>query len=102
MCLDGFSGDFHGFSLVIYVYGSCDDDALEVWDYDTDKVYVCVGGGKLEFKSKVKHFINAFLHEWLWLILAHVGVQCKIINLEYVECFWNPNSPTMNYTFSSA
>uniref|UniRef100_A0A8C1TRN8 Interleukin 2 receptor, gamma b n=1 Tax=Cyprinus carpio TaxID=7962 RepID=A0A8C1TRN8_CYPCA len=30
------------------------------------------------------------------------SVQCKIINLEYVECFWHPNTSTMNYTFSSA
>ncbi|XP_016100666.1 cytokine receptor common subunit gamma-like isoform X2 [Sinocyclocheilus grahami] len=31
-----------------------------------------------------------------------LSVQCKIINLEYVECFWHPNTSTMNYTFSSA
>ncbi|XP_058654341.1 interleukin 2 receptor, gamma b [Onychostoma macrolepis] len=31
-----------------------------------------------------------------------LSVQCKIINLEYVECFWHPNISTMNYTFSSA
>ncbi|XP_051716083.1 cytokine receptor common subunit gamma isoform X1 [Ctenopharyngodon idella] len=30
-----------------------------------------------------------------------LSVQCKIINLEYVECIWNPNTSTMNYTFSS-
>uniref|UniRef100_A0A671LRX8 Cytokine receptor common subunit gamma-like n=1 Tax=Sinocyclocheilus anshuiensis TaxID=1608454 RepID=A0A671LRX8_9TELE len=40
----------------------------------------------------------------LFLILSfqQCCVQCKIINLEYVECFWHPNIPTMNYTFSSA
>ncbi|KAG1929171.1 interleukin-5 receptor subunit alpha [Pimephales promelas] len=34
-------------------------------------------------------------------MLARVGVQCKIINLEYVECIWHPNTSTANYTFSS-
>ncbi|XP_073676640.1 interleukin 2 receptor, gamma b [Garra rufa] len=30
-----------------------------------------------------------------------LSVQCKIINVEYVDCFWHPNTSTMNYTFSS-
>ncbi|XP_077092268.1 interleukin 2 receptor, gamma b [Siphateles boraxobius] len=32
---------------------------------------------------------------------AALSVQCKIINLEYVECIWHPNTSTANYTFSS-
>ncbi|XP_067242482.1 interleukin 2 receptor, gamma b [Chanodichthys erythropterus] len=28
-------------------------------------------------------------------------VDCKIINLEYVQCIWIPDTSTMNYTFSS-
>uniref|UniRef100_A0A673JXM3 Cytokine receptor common subunit gamma-like n=1 Tax=Sinocyclocheilus rhinocerous TaxID=307959 RepID=A0A673JXM3_9TELE len=41
---------------------------------------------------------------FLFLILSfqRCCVQCKIINLDYVECFWHPNTSTMNYTFSSA
>ncbi|KAK2891210.1 hypothetical protein QQF64_007427 [Cirrhinus molitorella] len=30
-----------------------------------------------------------------------LSVQCQIINAEYVDCFWHPNTSTMNYTFSS-
>ncbi|XP_050984330.1 interleukin 2 receptor, gamma b [Labeo rohita] len=32
---------------------------------------------------------------------ADLNVQCTIINAEYVECFWHPNTSTANYTFSS-
>jgi len=41
------------------------------------------------------------LHDIFGNMLARVGVQCKIINLEYVECIWHPNTSTANYTFSS-
>ncbi|XP_067313787.1 interleukin 2 receptor, gamma b isoform X2 [Pseudorasbora parva] len=33
---------------------------------------------------------------------AALSVKCKIINYEYVECIWHPNTSAMNYTFSSA
>ncbi|KAK7141440.1 hypothetical protein R3I93_015552 [Phoxinus phoxinus] len=32
---------------------------------------------------------------------AALSVQCMIINVEYVECIWHPNTSTANYTFSS-
>lgn len=101
LSLDDFSGDFHCFSLVCHVcfwwVWWC-SGGLWLWYW----LVLCLRGLRetevQSWKKRMWKFINELLHEWLF---AHVDVQCTIINAEYVECFWHPNTSTANYTFSS-